>query len=191
MIIGSDLDSCILSTQDVINKIFKEECDIDLTEKDITSYMLEDILPDIDKSVIRNCINKTLEQTIPPYDNASIVLRYLNDLYGKIHIVSKRSGKIYPHTLENIKQILPEPYNFELYFVGNYLDKKYLVEALGINLFIEDHPEIALDIIKHTDCTVLLMSWPWNEHVRETDRLIRVENWNDVREYVVIQEENK
>jgi len=187
MKIGSDLDGCILDAPHVIDNIFKEEYDIDITRTDIKDYSLERALPDVDNKIIRDCIDKTLASTIPQYDNAKTVLKFINDLHGKIHIISKRPSSLYVHTLDNIRILLPDYDAFELYFVANFLDKKDLVNALHLDLYIEDHPEIALDLVKHTKCTVLLMSWPWNEYIKETDRLIRVENWNDVREYILLQ----
>ncbi len=60
-------------------------------------------------------------------------------------------------------------------------DKKKVIKELGVDFYIEDHPEICLSLSK--EINLFCMDRPWNRYL---DNLVkRVKSWDEIKELIL------
>ena len=56
--------------------------------------------------------------------------------------------------------------------------------ALDFDLYLDDNPNMAEEIVNFPDKKMILFNCPWNKNVIETDQVKRVESWKEVPDLI-------
>lgn len=103
---------------------------------------------------------------------------------GKIFFITSRPERMKEKTNIFLKKLFGES-DFDLYFSGgvwnNSKTKGELCKELGIDIFIEDNPDFALDCAQRGIKTFLLDK-PWNKDYQKHNNLFKVKNWGEILE---------
>ena len=109
---------------------------------------------------------------------------------GEVEIVTHRPAEAMRDTLAWLNHHFgaDEPYPFSnLHLLSKEQPKS---SVLGIDVYIDDGPHIADDIIENTDSVLLLWDRPYNQEVAPAgDRLVRVSSWSDVVKQIQVVKE--
>ena len=180
MILGVDLDDCIVRTADEIMKELGYSAEI-LSR--IDGYSISDALG-IDERVVRDAIDRVLEKDEISYrDDFVDVISRLRDRFYPIHIVTNRHRRFLDSTMRLLMNA-PVEFGFKLHFcVKNkhgIPDKSRIIVREGIDVFVEDRTETVLDIYDKTGVRIFLLDRPWNKDVVENSRIKRVRDWWEI-----------
>ena len=176
--IGIDIDgTTAMSTEQMIDSIglyYGEDFNIELIKDS-----LED-LPGVEQWVINASVTSAvLNYKIPFYKNAEEVIKKLNDNYD-IYFISYRP----PSAFVNTKKLLDRiGIDYTLTLASRDDGKHDIIKRYGIEVFIDDDRPTIEEINSKTDCTSLVFNQPWNVTIKNSDRVCRVNNWLDIRDY--------
>lgn len=123
-----------------------------------------------------------------PLPGSGEVLRYLSSLGIKPHFVTSRPNSARQTTNEWFKHFFPEisPLQIHLQSTEKY-NHNYKVDTISsykVKVHFEDFGEDALEIVKQTNCLVVLVGHPWNRTYPDHPRIIRpqgIEKEADIR----------
>ena len=174
--IGVDMDEVICTG--VANQMVDEvnrRYDTGVSLDDFNSYSIEK-----EMGVSRKEIDEILRDI--DYNNLDVVkgadttLRALHNLDKKIYIVTSRNTDI-PLIRERTASWLEDHHiPYDMIMFGK--DKGNIAWLQGIDVFIEDSPEYALDIADRKIKTYLI-NYPYNRDV-ENEYITRVDNWSEI-----------
>jgi uncharacterized HAD superfamily protein len=189
MNLGIDIDDVLFDTSTCI---FKELSiltgrNLSVDERAVSYDISKDL--GIDKDIVLQAIDSAVrvnKQVILP--DVEEVLDYLCKYTKTAYLISNRK-KYCPmqRTLEHVGTINTKMVFYVLYS-NRYKDgrpnKAQLINFYNIELFIEDNPIVIKDVVENTKATVLIMSRPWNKDILNSDRIIRVKNWLQIKKAI-------
>jgi hypothetical protein len=136
---------------------------------------------DLSSEVIDDFLNERLEKIyseVSPLQKAKETINYLSENGYKIILITARE-----QCFRNLTARWLTDHNIlytELYHDD---DKAPIAVEKDIDLFIEDNYENATQIVNQ-NINVLLMDKYHNQDIKKHGLLQRVDNWNDIREYM-------
>jgi len=179
MKIGFDIDDVFFPTaQNIVNIINTLYPDVLL--EGIKTYGIEESYTYIPKYIIDNAVERAVEETEEPIEDAIDVLRYFinNKIVSLIYFITSRPENTRQRTLEQIKSNLSDV-PFVIY---HKKDKTNTIDRLGLDYFFEDRVDHSEKIADSTKCTPVLFDRPWNQNVYEFHR---VEDWKGICSLVI------
>uniref|UniRef100_A0A6H1ZPD8 5' nucleotidase n=1 Tax=viral metagenome TaxID=1070528 RepID=A0A6H1ZPD8_9ZZZZ len=177
MIIGSDLDGCIFRTWEAMAK-YAKDFGYNVEYSDIYSY--NSFLPE---EIIQEAVKYALSrQYLPTMPGTEVIVDWLSVISDELHFITHRPLDVIGHTITQLDPIIPYT-KYKLHLVTDKFNKVAVINRHNIDYMIEDHPETIEQIYENTDCICLVYSHPWNRNVEEKDRVIRVKNWIEIREF--------
>lgn len=203
MVIGTDLDNCVIDTQSIINKYLIEFTgkneDFFNIEK-MHSYYYEECFS-VSSDIVNKAVDLAVSSTDIPIIFPSIsVLNWIGELYSPIYFLTSRKEKYRKNTIELVSKLgLNIPYEICLTrFVGieerdiSISHNKHLhINMLNIDIFIEDHPDIIMDVYNKTEATILVFDRPWNRNIKENERIFIMRSWMEIRDFLNIRMNNR
>jgi hypothetical protein len=181
--IAFDIDGVFANTMSLFLEIARKEYGINhIRYEDITTYFLEECL-DIDPEIIRVIINGILEGEFEPE---------LKPINGSVEVLSE-IGETHPllfvtarPQLSTVKEwvhsMLPlRPSGIEVIATGTFEGKAGVLNARGVQYFVEDCLEVCHMLSEH-GITPILFSQPWNRSSNHPFR--EVSSWAEIRALV-------
>lgn len=184
MKIGIDLDNCVFDTCSVMLDELGIESDDEL--KKAGSYWIEDAFGIDPKLVDRAVIEAVSSDSLPIIKNSDKVLNWLQVENKPLYFISDRSVKYYLSTWNQLRNISLE--SNILILTNNVREEKsfnkpYYANTLNIDVFIEDRPDTIMDLYNNTKCDILVHGRPWNIDIEENDRIYRMNDWIEIRDF--------
>jgi len=182
--IGVDIDEVVVEFFRKYLELFNKKFNHNLKFEDITSFHIWDVVnipKEASLELIREFYDSEDFYTLPLVDGAKDALGELSQKY-KIYFITSRPEQVREKTFNFLKKHL-EKLIFSLHFSGGvwgeHKSKGEICEELGIDVFIEDNFDYALDCAKRGIKT-FLMDKPWNQKEAGYRNLIRVKNWSEI-----------
>lgn len=192
MRIASDLDDCILDTVPEIVKRINTKLNTKYRKEDIVDYYFESALSlsAPEQEIVEECIEETCKTRTIPFIYGSIdMLNWLASIYEEnVYILTRRPRRFFEMTYD----VLADAGLGCFYLYANHPDDSFYVSKADrinrdtIEVIIEDNPREIEDIYKNTQCQILVMDQPWNQHIKENDRIFIVKNWIEVRNIITL-----
>jgi len=190
--IAFDLDEVLCKTVSAAINYVAEKTDVKLTIYNFVNYNIDDNKWtddfEIDKrisSYIKYAFyNKDILSKAVPYGGAVELLSWLRENGYNIYIITGREPEFLNITVEWLKK-----YNFQFDNVicTGFGNKNKYSKGLNLSYFIDDYTENLQDIYSANACPykgILLMNRPWNTAVCLEKQFIRVDNCNEVKDYI-------
>jgi uncharacterized HAD superfamily protein len=188
--VGIDLDDVLTPTHEIMLEKAREELGIIKTIEDCTDYWLPKTLGLTDEHFQSFC-DKLAEEglllNMPLFPEAKAVLDKYSDLIEPYFITSRQEKIMdYTHKWLASTGLTYNPDN-----VYSSIKKAELAVKLGLDLFIEDKGENAVELARK-DIPVLLMRYPWNASILNPQYLnavdydayiVPVNSWQDIDFY--------
>ena len=181
--IAFDIDGVFANTMGLFLEIARKDFGINKYRyEDITTYFLEDCL-DIDPEIIRVIINQILggdsELELKPIDGAVEVLSEI----GRAHPLLFVTARPQLSTVnEWVHSMLPlESSDIEVIATGTFEGKGEVLEARGIQYFVEDCLEVC-HMLSEQAVSPILFRQPWNRAPDQPFREVR--SWAEIRDLV-------
>jgi len=184
LIFGSDLDDCIIHTaREIVKELGYESPEV---LKSIGRFSLSESLG-VKKEEVDRAVDNVLSRTDLKFlDSFLANLKDLLKITGQIKVITSRRKH-----LTEAQQVLNRELDLDEYVLygceryENGIPKKadVIIDA-GINVFVEDRFATAIDIVQKTGCYVLLMNKPWNSRLTQHERLVRVNNWFEILDFL-------
>jgi uncharacterized HAD superfamily protein len=168
---------------DTINEICATRLGRTIRIEDIARYDIEEAGLGITVADLQTVFRIMRERNdlarLDALPDAAEVLQQLSREHDIYYITGR--GNFYPDAAEPTRAWLaqhgfPAPDRVILEY---YKQKE--ARKLGIQVFVDDNPEIALKLADER-IEVFLMDYPWN-HWCQDERLIRVHNWQEIRNF--------
>lgn len=183
MIFGTDLDDCIIETAKTMLRYFGMESKYNQCE----TYSLSDL--GLTESSIQKAIYIVLSSSssIPLVDGAVEALNSLDKYgYNKIAFISQRKNIHKEVTLKLLNSLnLKLPWRLYFSHHDDNLEKWQIIKSAGIDIFVEDRLETALDIWARTDAEVIIFDRPWNRYINLLYGLYRMYGWGELDEVML------
>ena len=177
--IGMDFDGVVASTNELLCDLIYEILGMKVKTEDFTEYGIDKCL-NLSQKQCQEIINElgTVEQTcrLEPMFGAIEFLQDWHKLGHDIHIITTRKNEEPLHLF--FEKYLPDI----CVNIHSANPKTELIKKLKITHFIDDHPEIVLDLANNGVCPIVY-SHPYNLNLgRRLEKLaLRVFSWNDMR----------
>ena len=181
-----DVDGVVADTMEVFVRLAHERYALThLSKQDMLCYDLYDCLG-LKKDIIDDLICLTLDHEhtmqIPPVPGAPAVLTELAGTAPLLFV----TARIWPESITKwIFTILPSvpPERITVIASGAPETKLQILKGLDIRYFVEDRAETCRQL-KEAGIQPLLFDQPWNRN-EPADGFIRIENWTQLREWVL------
>lgn len=183
--LGIDIDDVLFETAPFLLQAIEKETGKSVDIEKLNTYSLEenlrlssDILVPLIKEILSTAILEPVHRAV----------EILNMLDKPICFISNRHYSLVEITMQNIRAIgLTAPH--KVFLLGNHHDmdtpnKAYIINMYSISVFIEDNPDVILDVYNRCSCDILVFDRPWNRHIAENNRIVIVRNWNEIREFI-------
>jgi len=173
-VLADFFDQLIIFHNDKYHTSFKKE---DFTSYDVWNTWGETKEKSIQK-VIQFCKSEYFER-ISPIEDSLHAIKLLEKNH-KLIIVTSRFDIVADKTVAWLKKYYHDSFK-EIHFSQYDKDvkKSELCKKLGAQVIIDDAERNILDCAQ-AGMTVLVYDCPWNQHIRTSDKIIRVYNWNDI-----------
>ncbi|MBW1741034.1 MAG: haloacid dehalogenase [Deltaproteobacteria bacterium] len=181
--IAFDIDGVFANTMALFLEIARRDYGINhIRYEDITEYFLEECL-DIDPEIIRVIINRILEgdfeTELKPIDGAVEVLAEFAEAQPLLFVTAR--PQLSP-IKEWVHRMLPlKPFGIEVIATGTFEGKADVLDARGIQYFVEDCLETCFMLSEHA-ITPILFRQPWNRSSPHPFR--EVGSWAEIRALV-------
>lgn len=71
---------------------------------------------------------------------------------------------------------------FEIKCLGRVTCKEKL--SLGYDIYLDDNPNMAAEIVNFPEKQMILFNCPWNKHIKSNNQVTRVESWKEVPDLI-------
>ena len=159
-----DVDGVVADTMRLFIDIARDSFEIrDLRYEDITSYNLEaclDLAPTIIEAVIQQIIDGTHAPRLHPIDGSRQCLARFGKNGQSVRFVTARpEAGVIRSWLQNILPLGAD--QIEVVATGSFEAKADVLQAAGIDIFVEDRLETCFHLSR-TGITPILFVQPWN-----------------------------
>jgi len=187
MKIGVDLDSVVADIMSPLIEFHNKNYKTNIKFADHTTFSIEKVWKCTEEEAIDRIIefnNSPFMNKIKPMPGAIKGIKHLSGFH-ELHVITSRSDTTEKITDLWIKKHFPNIFksinhtNQSGKKENNRVKKSEVAKKLGINLFIEDHLEYALDCAS-LDIEVLLMNMPWNQTRKLPKNITRVYSWKEI-----------
>jgi uncharacterized HAD superfamily protein len=191
MKIAVDVDGVLLDLMERFCEVFNTQSKTNFSKDVITDWEFFHIF-NISEQKAYEIFHLLYEDSknLPFIDHeAPIYLKALKKMH-KIDIVSARDGKFKKELQMKLAShgIKKESHYENLILVES---KPYDIKLdLNYDLFIDDNPNLVEPISQEKNKYLLLYSQPWNKHINTAKNVIRVNNWQEIFEFVKKLERN-
>jgi hypothetical protein len=175
-----DIDGVVADTMSLFLDIAEKKYGYgNITQDQITTYMIEDCLP-IESSVVLAIINELLEmsheQPLKPVEGAVEVLSGVAALGQKLTFVTARPRR------RAIAKWLAENLNvgqdcLNVFATGSFEAKAQVLAEMGISHFVEDRLETCFHLHEQGIEPILFVR-PWN---RQPHPFMEIRNWEELK----------
>lgn len=182
MRIGFDIDNVLVDFITPYLEYHNKKYGTKFTKQDIKKYDLSEALGieknELEQNFIDFMFNGQGSNLAPSNNVINLIGRIapVNDLY----IITSRMDIFHKQTLEMIRKYFPGCFKGIKYSdsSGNHT-KGYIAKNLGLELFVEDSPDHAVDIAKQK-INVLLFDSPWNKELENSQYIKRIKNYYEI-----------
>lgn len=196
--IGIDIDCTVFDTDTPILEYIWSFCG-KMYDRNILNGNLEESLPELDKGLIKDAVDLAVARTdLEIYKGAKEVIQWLSKYYSISFITYrpyysdiKREAVVIPPIHSTAKPTmtllnrLEIPY--EIVWANREDGKHDYIKRRDIKVFVEDDAKTIQDIVDKTDCVCLVYNQPWNKELEQSDQIIRVYNWNEIKNVFIIR----
>ncbi len=183
MRIGCDIDDCLLNTATILIDELYNVTGKYIDKENVRTFSLEDNLG-VDSSIVEEVVDRVLSSVV--LEPLPKVVDVLNLLDYTVYFISNRHKILMSPTAYNIMNIgLDIDYTITLMRDNSNKvpDKALFINDLKLPVFIEDNPNVILDVYEKCSCDILVMDQPWNRHIAENNKIRIVKNWIEIREF--------
>jgi uncharacterized HAD superfamily protein len=186
MRIGLDFDDVVADSGTALIEMYNKKYGVHFEKNDFKSYLFEETwggsreerVKEIDAFFATDQLKK-----IYPVAGSVAAIGALKSRGHDLYIVTGRSSRDIEQTELWIEQHFPRVFREVHYSNFRVSDKKRkkseICQELGIEVFIDDNPDHALDCA--TVCAkVLLLDQPWNRHQELPKNVERVFSWDEI-----------
>ena len=187
MNIGIDLDNVLADFQTTWLEFHNTHYGTALANEDVTNYDYGPIIGIPPEEVVRRIYefyDSAEFEDIVPEPGAADAVKTLSGKYG-LYIVTSRPDRTANRTNKWIDTYLGGLID-EVILTNQFstdhdgkITKATICKKYKIPLFIEDGPKY-VDEVAHAGIPVLLLDQPWNQKVEESERVIRVRDWDEI-----------
>lgn len=173
---GVDLDGVIADLLTPFTKKINKEFGLSLKHEDITSFHFADCIPGLDWDSIKSVWENPkfiLKQPLLPW--AKWGINRLKGLGYTIYIITARKSYLKQATLQWLEK---HEIHFDEIVTGKREEKWSYIERKGLDIFIEDKAQNALEAVRSCE-RVYLIDAPYNKQLDEP-KIIRVEGWREI-----------
>ena len=179
--IAFDIDGVFADTMALFLEIAGKEYGINnIQYQDITEYFLEDCL-DIDPEIIRVIINRILEgnfeQELKPLDGSVEVLSEIVEAHPVLFVTARPERTTIKEWVDRMLPVRSS--TIEVVATGNFEAKGVVLNARGIQYFVEDCLDVCYMLREHA-ITPVLFRQPWNRSSHHPFR--EVGSWAEIRD---------
>lgn len=194
MKIGIDIDNVTFDTVtpmlQKLNALYGTEFELE----DVDYYSLEKSLGlDID-AVLKVVEEITAMSEVPIMPGAKQVLGWLQLVCSPLYFISDRPTRHYSSTYNQLGKV---GLSDNVMILTNRIENKTLrtkahyVNALGIDVFIDDKPGLILSLLEETDCHVIVFERPWNREMKLPaqyhGRIDFMHHWGELRDFFLVR----
>jgi uncharacterized HAD superfamily protein len=178
--IAFDIDGVFANTMGLFLEIAHRDYGLNhIRYEDITQYFLEDCL-DVDPDTIKEIINRILEgdfsYELKPLEGAVDVLSEIGAVHPLLFVTARPQAEV---IREWVCEALPlKSDRVELVATGTFEGKAEVLEAKGIEYFVEDFLDICY-MISERAVKPILFTQPWNRTPPHPFR--EVDSWGEIR----------
>jgi hypothetical protein len=190
-LLAFDIDGVVADTMAVFVRLAHERYGLtDITKEQMKSYNLFQCLG-IEKHIMEDLINLTLDEEhtkqIMPLPGAAEVLTELAGAAPLRFITARVHSEWIAQWICNILPGVPDE-RIKVIASGAPEKKADILLGLEVQYFVEDRIETCLDL-KKAGIEPVLFEQPWNRN-EPADGIIRVSNWRQLREWVLLSDTN-
>lgn len=196
MKIGVDIDNVTFDMVTPMLQILNTRFGTEYELEDVDYYSLEKSFG-FDNEVIVKAVREVVARhEAPIIVGARQVLTWLSLVCGPLYFISDRPTYNYLSSYkqleneglsDNVIILTDQEYNGKS---GLYTKMDY-VNKLGIDVFIDDKPELITGMLEETDCHVIVFDRPWNEKMMLPAsyhmRLDMMRNWGELRDFFTLK----
>lgn len=190
MLIAVDIDDVLADTRRQFLYYLIENMGISIRWEDLTTYHLEKVLL-CEETAVLNWLQvfeaSSLYRSLPLLPNAAESVLRLSSKHTFCAVTARHQGQseatnIFLNTyFPNI--ITEVHYLYSSFGEKAYPSKMEICKEINADILIEDQFEHARECVD-VGLPVLLFSTPWNRFVEEHSLLKRVDNWEDIVNYL-------
>ena len=172
--IGIDLDDTIWNLLDLWLEIFRERYDIEIYPEDITSWDIENFVPQESKQNLFDILfeDETWDRITLKDNCYSVLKEWVDNPKVNVYVVTATSPRIINTKVKKLFELLP------------FLNEENLIIAkhkqlVNVDILIDDNPNF---FTKDANYTPILFTAPHNLNCDK--KCVRCENWGDVKHFV-------
>lgn len=127
---------------------------------------------------------KNLEH--PFYENAKEVLQKLKNEGHELFVLTSRPDSDKQFTFDRLNREFGEGFFSDILFTCDFgHDDKYLVaNTYNFDVVIDDSERHLENYFNNSKATVFVFDRPWNKHLQDSKKMIRVKSWKEFDEHI-------
>ena len=185
MKIAVDIDDVLLDFNSKFCEYFNHQFKTNYCKKDINKWNFYTNW-NVSRETINKIYYKIYKNDILPLIDIDIIniLDQLNKIYN-IDLVTAKSSNYKSELIRNLEivNINKDLHYNEILMVN---DKPYDLKCrLNYDIYIDDNPNLVRKIRKNSKKVLFLFHQPWNKEVEEHDNIIRISNWNEIKNHLI------
>ncbi len=191
MRVAIDVDEVLTRTNDYFLREFNEEHGTEFKREDITDYNYLWVEKEgFNRDYVFGKLVEYVRNDLDSYDIGSDIVDVLSNLKNLGHelfILTSRDDLVKERTIEWLEKSFGKGFFDEMVFTGDAISKTICKSEVckihEFDVLIEDAPHYCQEVSK-AGVKVLMMDCPWNRDVKESENLIRVNNWKEVFDFL-------
>lgn len=188
--IGYDIDGCLACFSEPFTHYLSNAYNQKISSKDIYDYSWWKCFAGMTEDVFWRHFHEFGKaghyRNFPLFKDAAAHVTKLLEMYD-YHFVTSRPDYTHKDTLVWLENNFGIDDPDKITFCRNGL-KSDAINELDIDIFIEDAPHHAQDIVNNTPAYLYLMDAPYNKDVIISDNMTRVYNWEQIAKDLVLWE---
>lgn len=182
--IGIDIDCTVFDTITPILDYIGKFHGVKFKKEQIHEVNIEKSL-NISKKLTMEAVDFAVEnENLEIYKDAKEVIQWLAEHYN-IYFITYRPFTVRKYTVKLLNTL---DIDYHITYTKREFGKTSHIIGRKIGVFIEDEATTIRDIAKVTDCTCLVYDHPWNKRVLQNDKIIRVHNWKEIKDFFITRE---
>lgn len=187
--ISIDYDGCLAKTSDFICELINFKTGNNHTYKEIDRWSYwDDINLGKEFWAAYDFLDKNGRLLIKPYDKYVFdSLDKLNSNYGSFDVVTA-NNEIAVKDIANWINYYGG-YDGDMYWLDfkiNCIGRKTAAEKLSLDydLYIDDNPNLAAEMVNFPNKFLLLANCPWNKNILDSENIKRFKSWKEIPELI-------